>query len=75
VRKYRGWSSAASRNVRSAGRQVLASLDRNDTLELLQEGLHNLQSRSVDWLRSVYWRLRWTSSAASVMNTLPESGR
>ena len=42
MRKYRRWSSAASRNVRSAGRQVLASLDRNDTFGLLQEGLHSL---------------------------------
>lgn len=42
MRKYRKWSSRASRNVRSAGRQVLASLDRNETLGLLKEGLHNL---------------------------------
>lgn len=42
MRKYRRWSSAASRNVRSAGRQVLASLDQEDALELLQDGLHNL---------------------------------
>lgn len=42
MRKYRKWSSAASRKVRSAGRQVLASLDRSEVLGLLQEGLHNL---------------------------------
>ena len=42
MRKYRKWSSAASRNVRSAGRQVLASLDHDNTLKLLQDGLYNL---------------------------------
>ena len=42
MREYRRWSSAASQNVRSAGRQVLASLDHEGTLGLLQEGLHNL---------------------------------
>jgi hypothetical protein len=42
VRKYRKWSSRASRNVRSAGRQVLAWLDHSGVLELLREGMHNL---------------------------------
>jgi putative transposase len=42
VRRYRRWSSAASRNVRAAGKQVLASLDHEETLGLLQDGLHNL---------------------------------
>lgn len=42
MRKYRRWSSAASRNVRSAGRQALASLDHSEVLGLLKEGLHNL---------------------------------
>jgi len=42
VRRYRRWSSAASRKDRSAGRQVLAMLDHKGVLELLQEGLHNL---------------------------------
>jgi hypothetical protein len=42
VRKYRKWSSAASRNVRLAGQRVLATLDRNEVLGLLKEGLHDL---------------------------------
>jgi len=42
VRKYRKWSSAASRNERSAGQQMLAALDRDEVLGLLKEGLHNL---------------------------------
>lgn len=42
MRKYRKWSSAASRRVRKAGRQLLAALDCKAVLELLQEGLHNL---------------------------------
>lgn len=42
MRKYREWSSTASRNVRSAGGQLLAALDRDEVLGLLKEGLHNL---------------------------------
>jgi len=42
MRKYRKWSSAASRKVRCSGRKVLAVLDRNDVIDLLKEGLHNL---------------------------------
>jgi putative transposase len=42
VRKYRRWSSAASRNVRSAGGQLLATLDQGEVLGLLKEGLYNL---------------------------------
>lgn len=42
MRRYKKWSSAASRNVRSAGRQVLAMLDREEVLGLLKEGVHNL---------------------------------
>ena len=42
MRKYREWSSAASRNVRSAGQQLLAALDQDEMLGLLKEGLHNL---------------------------------
>lgn len=42
MRKYRRWSSAASRNVRSAGQQLLAALDQDEMLGLLKEGLHNL---------------------------------
>lgn len=42
MRKYRKWSSAASRNVRSAGQRVLATLDQDETLSLLKEGLHSL---------------------------------
>jgi putative transposase len=42
VRKYRKWSSAASRNERSAGQKMLAELDQNEVMGLLKEGLHNL---------------------------------
>jgi len=42
VRKYRKWSSAASRNERSAGQKMLAELDQDEVLGLLKEGLHNL---------------------------------
>ncbi len=42
VRKYREWSSAASRNVRSAGQRLLAALDQDEALGLLKEGLHSM---------------------------------
>ncbi|MCX6841329.1 MAG: hypothetical protein NTX53_03455 [candidate division WOR-3 bacterium] len=42
MRKYRKWSSAASRNERSAGQQMLAALDQRSVLGLLKEGLHSL---------------------------------
>ena len=42
MRKYRKWSSAASRNERSAGQQMLAALDQRSVLGFLKEGLHNL---------------------------------
>lgn len=42
MRKYRKWSSAASRNERTAGQQMLAALDQRDVLRFLKEGLHNL---------------------------------
>ena len=42
MRKYRKWSSVASRNIRSAGQEVLAALDQSEVLKLLKEGLHNL---------------------------------
>jgi len=42
VRKYRKWSSAASRNERSAGQKMLAELDQDEVMGLLKEGLHNL---------------------------------
>ena len=42
MRKYRKWSSAASRNERSAGQKMLAELDQDEVMGLLKEGLHNL---------------------------------
>lgn len=42
MRRYSGWSSAASQRVRETGVRVLAGLDRGEVLRLLQEGLHNL---------------------------------
>jgi putative transposase len=42
VRKYKKWSSAASRNERSAGQQMLAALDQRSVLGFLKEGLHSL---------------------------------
>lgn len=42
MRKYRKWSSAASRNERSAGQKMLVELDQDEVLGLLKEGLHNL---------------------------------
>lgn len=42
MRKYRKWSSVASRNDRSAGQQILAALDQREVLGFLKEGLHNL---------------------------------
>ena len=42
MRKYRKWSSAASRNERSAGQKMLAELDQDEVMGLLKEGFHNL---------------------------------
>jgi putative transposase len=42
MRRYSRWSSAASRKERAVGGQVVAALDRDEVLELLREGLHNL---------------------------------
>ncbi len=42
MRKYRKWSSAASRNERLAGQQMLAALDQRSVLGFLKEGLHSL---------------------------------
>ena len=77
MRKYRKWSSAASRNERSTRGQPVSRCwprwTRTGPGAVERWAAQPPRSRSAKWLRSVFWRMRWNNSAGDVTSAVPKS--